>query len=289
MAVLVTGSSGYIGREIINRLEEQKKDYLGVDLLPAMSERERSFDLTDPVALKAAFDEAKPDLLLHCGTHSALAYRNNFLASFKQDAAALVNILELLADHPETRLVYFSSSYTYSNTGKGESLDEEAVLAPTHNFGVGKSFFERLILRTHQNSIVFRLSSVFGHGNSLHPNALTNMTKECMKEGRLTVWGKGLRKMQYITMEDVVDCTLRAGELEPGIYNLGGNEYVTVAWTAKRIAAFFGSEVSFLEEKKEGETLPFMINTKLKDQLGEGCITPIEPALDEYLGFFRKD
>jgi nucleoside-diphosphate-sugar epimerase len=212
-----------------------------------------------------------------------LAYQNGFLDAFRDDSQSIVNLLSYLDGHPEARLVFFASSYVYSGLDIAQFWGETAILHPDHNFGLTKTFFEQLLLRTHPNSVVFRLSSVFGQGNALHPNAIANMAKECMQDGELTIWGHGTRKMQYVFIDDVMKYVLRSANLSNGIYNLGGHEYETVAQTAKAIANHFGGEAVFLEDKKEGQTLPFMKNDKLIAEAGQDLFTPFSTALPRYL------
>ena len=113
------------------------------------------------------------------------------------------------------------------------------------------------------------------------------MVQECKKDGRLTVWGSGSRKMQYVHLPDVVKCTIRALSIEAGTFNLGGDEYETVADTAAAIARFFGADLEFLRDKKEGMTLPFMDNQKLKTATGADLYTPFSQALEHYLEGFE--
>lgn len=284
--VLVTGGSGYVGGELVKELEKHGVDYVSVDKKNPTGKKSVCLDLCDRKATAEAIERFKPDVLVHCGTNSALAYRDNFAESFRNDAIAMVNILEPLSKLPSCRLVYFSSSYVYSGLDAKKPVSEEATLDPVHNFGVAKSFFERLVLQGHPSAVVFRLSSVFGPGNALNPNAIFSMAKECLGKKELTVWGAGSRKMQYVCMSDVLAYVCEAFTMQPGIYNLGGSDYLSVAESAGMIADFFGAEVKFLKDKKEGETLPFMDCSKLR-RASASHITPFPTALKEYLGLLR--
>ncbi len=285
--ILVTGGFGYVGGELVKQLEKHGIDYLSVDKKNAPGKKTILLDLCDKKATAELIQKFRPDILVHCGTNSALAYRDSFLESFRDDAAAIANILESLSKLPACRLIYFSSSYVYSGQDIKKPVDESAVLNPSHNFGVAKSFFEQFALRNNSSTVVFRLSSVFGPGNALNPNAVFNMAKECIKAGQLTVWGTGSRKMQYVYMSDVLACIYEAFALQPGIYNLGGSEYLSVAESAKMISAFFGAKVVFLKDKKEGETLPFMGTAKLK-RSAAAHIIPFKDSLKEYLSLLRE-
>ncbi len=285
--VLVAGGFGYLGGELVKQLELCGVDYLSVDKKNQAGKRSICLDFCDRKATAEAIAKFKPDVFVHCGTNSALAYRDNFLESFREDSSALANILEALSKLPDCRLIYFSSSYVYSGLDVKQQVDESAVLHPSHNFGVAKSFFEQFALRIHPSTVIFRLSSVFGPGNALNPNAVFNMAQECLKTGQLTVWGAGSRKMQYVYMSDVVANICAAFGMESGIYNLGGSEYLSVAESARMIAGFFGAKVVFLKDKKEGETLPFMGISKLK-RSSAASITPFSSSLKEYFTLLRE-
>ena len=73
-----------------------------------------------------------------------------------------------------------------------------------------------------------------------------------------------------------------------GVYNLGSDDYVSVYDTACATAKFFGVKVNFLENKPEGEMLPFLSNQKIKNSLGNDIFTPFPSALTEYLTSLNK-
>jgi nucleoside-diphosphate-sugar epimerase len=287
-SVLVTGSCGYIGSELIDRLQADKVNYLGFDKLNSDLKQMLCLDMCDRASTVRTIRQFLPDRLVHCGTHSALAYKNNFLESFSEDAAALINILNSLKELPSTRLIFFSSSYVYSGIDTNITIKETSLLKPTHNFGLAKSFFEQLVFRNHPNSVAFRLASVFGPGKAQHPNAVENMAKESLAQNQLTVWGLGKRKMQYVYIEDVIEHIISAFSIEPGIYNLGANEYTCVGETAGVIAELCNSKLIFLKDKKEGESLPFMDNASLK-KVSKKDFTPLALALEKYLKVLRKN
>ena len=213
----------------------------------------------------------------------------NFLNSFKEDNLALFNILSLLKNnHNKARLIYFSSSYVYSGHKKTNVVDEETILKPTHNFGLAKHFFEQLIQREYPNCNIFRLSSVFGQGEYLHPNAIEVMTREAINEKLVAVWGAGDRKMQYIYLEDVVKCLLLVDTFKTGLFNLCGNNYVSVKETASFIAEFFEVNVEFLTNKMEGETLSQMDNKKVSAESKLNLFTDHSASLISYLKTMKK-
>lgn len=283
---LVTGANGYIGSKVIEYLENNCIEYVGIDKHGGKSNKIHQFNLNNKKKLFEILRQTDPKIIIHCGTYSAIPYRDNFLESFKEDSFALINILDFLKINPHIRLIFFSSSYVYSGISSQEICTEELLLSPTHNFGIAKLFFEKLIIRSHPNSIVFRLSSVFGEGNQLQPNAIKNMIKQGINNKVLDIWGEGNRKMQYIYINDVIESITNSKLFSPGIYNLGGDDYISVSETAKIIAKKTSSKINFLKDKKEGYTLPFMSTVKLKKENSGKCPREIKSTLREYINYF---
>lgn len=289
-SVLITGNAGYIGSALMERLRDSNVRYLGIDKRAGDDKRARCFNLCDAGRLNRVIAEFSPDHVVHCGTHSAVVYRERFLDSFEEDVSAMSNLLRVLKDRPGTRLMLLSSSYVYSGLDLKRPAKETDVLSPAHNFGVAKAFFEQYALRIHPNSVVFRLSSVFGGGDRPCPNAITDMAKEFKERGTLTVWGAGARMMQYVHIDDVIAYILHGLRIPPGIYNLGGNEYASIGETAKIIADYFATDVRYLRDRKEGETLPFMENVKLKHVVGADLFVALTSSLRWYLaGQFKHE
>ncbi len=259
--IILSGANGYVGQELASQLILNNIKYLGIDRRRSSKFDHLQAELSSKIALNKMMTYDS-DIFVHTGTHSAQAYKDNLNKSFDEDYQSLLTILKTLKNK-NTKMIYFSSSYVYSGIKKSEIVSEKTLLSPEHNFGLAKSFFEQLILRNRPNSIIFRLSSVFGGQNSINPNFITNMTKDARDKNHLIVWGKGRRKMQYIYLEEVIKIILQSFNFKPGIYNLGGNDYDTVHKTAKQISSFFDSKLSMLEDNEEGMTLPFMDNNKL--------------------------
>ena len=286
--VLITGNLGYIGSVLLNEVKKQNTDHLCIDKEPQEGPRELCFNLRDAEKTLKAIKQFKPDVLVHAGSHSVSVYKDNFYDTFLEDFWSLANVLKAIEDLPDCRLIYFSSSYVYSGLPKEINVTEENALKPLHNFGAAKSFFEQFILRNHENSAVFRLSSAFGPGEAKNPNTILLFIRECLEKNKIEIWGSGIRKLQYVYNKDVIKYVFEGFNLPPGIYNLGGNEYVSVAEAGQTIADFFKAKVVFLKDKPEGETLPFLENKKLKTVSGKNFFTPFSSALSEYLSAIKN-
>lgn len=278
----MTGATGYLGSSICRLLARDRVAHVGVDVVPDGRDV-HVFDLRDRAALRALVGDFAPDVVVHAGTFSALAYRDDLRRCFRADLDAAESLLDAIP--ASCRLVYFSSSYVASGLPADQVVTEESPLRPRHPFGVAKWAFEELVMRSHASSVVFRLCSVFGPGEARFPNAIEAMAAEATTSGRVTVWGSGGRRTQYVYIDDVLECVVAAADLEPGLFHLGGDERVTVAAAAGAIARHVSAEVVFDRQRAEGETLPLLDTARLKRATGRpDLFQPFERALTASLG-----
>lgn len=282
--VLVTGSSGYVGRTLCKYLLSMGCDVLGIDKYPDNSLiNEHGFNLIEMERLKKVIDDYMPKIVFHTGTNSALHYKNNFQISFNEDYNSITNLIATIS--VETKVVFYSSSYVYSGASYGAPLCETQVASPNHNFGVGKLFLEQYLLRLHKNTVIFRMSSVFGEGKPRSPNAIKSLIDESIDAGTITIWGDGSRKMQYVCMDDVVGSSILVPKINPGIFNLASRDYLTVNDVSEEISRHFSSRVIHSLDKVSGETLPALSVDKLE---GEVSLSP-SPVLESLINFLKSE
>lgn len=155
MRVVVTGSAGQLGSEIVPLLED-RHEVLGLDL--------HNCDLTDRDAVLAAVTAFKPDLILHgaaftavdrCEVEPDVAHRVNCLATrFVADGARRVG----------AHVVYVSTDYVFDGTKSSPYLEWDEP-SPKSVYGRTKLGGEREL---DQGWTIARTSWVCGrHGNNM--------------------------------------------------------------------------------------------------------------------------
>ena len=258
--ILVTGSAGYVGSALCNLLDKKNIDYLAVDKITVQKKKHVTCDLANKEHISDILIDYNPDIIYHCGTYSAGDYSKDFFNSYTSDSFALINILNFInQSSKKVKLIFFSSSYVYSGLSSRKSVDESMKLTPIHNFGISKYFFERLIMSNNIDSLIFRMSNVFGPGNQANITAINSwLNNSSEKNNDLVIWGEGNRKIQYIHIDDLMSVLFQVHKISRGIYNLGGTEYLSMNKVAELISEKYDNKIVHLYDKNEGETLPFM-------------------------------
>ena len=190
---------------------------------------------------------------------------------------------------PETQIIFMSSNYIYSGLDSKDVVEEEIENISTHDFGLSKRFFEELLLRNHPNSVILRLSNVYGGSNQRNKTVLLEWKDAVLSNSEIVLWGKGLRKMQYVYIDDVVKIIMFGFSMKPGVYNMGSNEYLSMSEAAKILARIYGTNIAYLTDKKERMSLPLMKTQKIRKQIKNFNFTKFEQGISEYIGVKEQE
>lgn len=182
MAVLVTGGSGFVGLNLVERLLTRGTDVVALSDRPMPQSAAALFhslpgklnavegDVRDADAIERAFKAGTIDSVIHAAVITAGARRT------REDAPTVAGVnvmgtvamLEAAVRHRPRRFVYVSSGAVYGEAGyDAEILDEtQPAPRPAGLYGVTKYAAERtaLVYRAAQelDIVAARLSGVFG-------------------------------------------------------------------------------------------------------------------------------
>ncbi len=138
MRVLVTGASGFVGRHLLARFEEEGLACVGVD---------REVDVTEAEAVAASVREADPDAIVHLAALSSVAdSTRNPLETDAVNVQGTRHVLEAAAKHaPGARVLLVTSGQIYGAAPPGaEPFDEDAPLRPESPYARSKAEADRL-------------------------------------------------------------------------------------------------------------------------------------------------
>lgn len=162
---LVTGGSGFIGTNVVEALLASGTPVLGIDHVPPRNPAHahvfRRVDICDAGALAAAFDDFRPDLVIH------LAARTDLLGTGLEDYAANTvgtsALLTVLAARPQIQRTLFASSMLVCRLGYLPQSPTD--YAPNTAYGASKVESERLVRAadpSRKRIVLFRPTSIWG-------------------------------------------------------------------------------------------------------------------------------
>jgi dTDP-4-dehydrorhamnose reductase len=136
VTLLVTGASGYLGRELLRRTE-------------AVGISSRDVDIRDADGLRRLFERLRPDAVINT------AYRGDDRATTFDGA---VNVARAAGD---ARLIQVSTDVVFDGT-KGSPYGEDDEPRPLTDYGRAKADAERAVLAARPGALVVRTSLIYG-------------------------------------------------------------------------------------------------------------------------------
>jgi len=160
MRILVTGTTGQVGFELMETLAPQVAagDLLGVD-------RAR-MNLADPDAIRTVIRDFKPEVIVNPAAYTAVDK-----AESDRDSAFAINaiapgVIGEEAKRLSALVVHFSTDYVFDGT-KSSPYTESDPTHPQSVYGESKCAGERALALATDQHLIFRTSWVVGrHGNN---------------------------------------------------------------------------------------------------------------------------
>lgn len=158
MKVLVTGSAGQLGQDLMLLLQKQGHEVLGCD--------RQEMDITNLEQCVEVIGGFRPDAVIHCAAHTAVD-----AAETDIDAAYLINAtgsrnVAVAAEKAGAKLVYISTDYVFDGMGT-KPYHEYDNTDPQSIYGKSKRAGEILVQSLSSKFFIVRTSWVYGkYGNN---------------------------------------------------------------------------------------------------------------------------
>jgi dTDP-4-dehydrorhamnose reductase len=136
--LLVTGGSGYLGRELVRRAG-------------AVGISSKDVDIRDATAVSRLFDSVRPSAVVNT------AYRQDDRATTFDGAVHVAQAAAAVG----ARLVHVSTDLVFDGE-KGEPYVEEDEPTPLTDYGRAKAEAERAVIQAHPAALVVRTSLIYG-------------------------------------------------------------------------------------------------------------------------------
>ena len=301
MKALVTGTAGFIGSTLSERLVAGGADVVGIDCFTDYYPREiKERNLTTLRRhpgfrmIESSIADADLNRLLADRTHVFhLAAQAGVRKSWGRDFATYtVNnieatqlLLEALVGRPIERIVYASSSSVYGDEAP-IPMREDALPQPVSPYGVTKLSAEQLCHLYFANhgvpTVSLRYFTVYGPRQ--RPDmGFHRFLRAAILERPITVYGDGEQTRDFTFVEDAVAATIAAATRGvPGrVYNIGGGSRVSVNEVLEMVARVSGKRLQLsVDPVQKGDMRHTYADTSLaRDDLGYQPTVGLEQGL----------
>lgn len=293
--VVVTGSAGFIGQHLIERLLVSGHRVVGIDRRPAQPRAGLTLvlaDLLDPVdAVQEPLRAA--DLVFHLAARSGVRDRHPMADALRErdTVSTAMRVLDLVP--AATPLVVTSSSSVYGGSPHGMPCRERDRLRPIGGYGRSKLAVERWCARRAAIGgavTVCRPFTVVGEGQ--RPDmAVALWINALRRDEPMELFGPSARKRDLTDVRDVADCLVQLAERGvSGTVNIGTGIAHTVHDIAATAARVMGRPPRFevrpapsddpLENIADTTTLSQVIGRSLHTDLTDVIARQVAATVD---------
>lgn len=290
----VTGSAGFIGRNVAGHLEDRGWSVVGIDRAAAARTLHVAGDLAPETFARAMDAAGPPDLVFHGAGGSSVGDSVRDPATSQRDTVTATQILLdfLLARAPAAKVVFPSSAAVYGAADAGP-LAEDRPANPVSPYGHHKLAAEGLCLAAAKRGLpvaVVRLFSVYGPG--LRKQLPWDLAvKLSAGDPRIELFGTGAETRDFLNVEDVAALTAFLAEARfetPLIVNGGTGVATRVDDFATRLAECLGKRVgvAFNGQTRAGDPLHYRADTTRLRALGFTPKVDLAAGLARYAAWF---
>jgi UDP-glucose 4-epimerase len=301
---VVTGSSGFIGGNLVRTLLARGRSVRAVDVRPSSSievlhagygDRLETIrgDLVDATIAEAAVDRAAVVYHLAAETNLAksVAAPGNSLAD---DLLTTIRILEAAREcDTKPRVVFASSASVYGGSERSPLSEGDVGCGLLTPYGVHKRASElycEMYARLHGvPAVCARFFNVYGPGQMSLQACVPAFVTAMLRGQEVTVHGDGSHVRDFVHVSDVVDALiLMSSRNETGEYNVGTGTESSIADLIQSLESIAGEQMRV----KHGPAMEFDIQKSRADvskiaRLGWEPKTCLRDGLVDTIEFYR--
>lgn len=277
MKILITGISGFLGRNLIKKFNHH--ELFGLDIQEDTIDGVKVFSSSTLEKLDLNVDVV---IICHAAVASGTVVLSNNLL-FDVNVSLTEKIVNKFKD---AFVVYVSTASIYDI-----NLDlvyENSTINPQSQYAISKFWAEKVVLNNKKSAII-RLSSLYGIGmkeNTLIPNYIN----QALMNKSIQVWGTGSRLQNYVHVDDIANYIFLIIENQQKFYGelflgVSKKEYSNLQ-IAEIIATITNVEITFVNEDKSKS---FCYNNEYSTGLlNWEPETTIENSLQNYIEWKQK-
>ncbi|HJH26327.1 MAG TPA: hypothetical protein C5S37_06010 [Methanophagales archaeon] len=286
--ILVTGSSGFVGKNLVEELKRQD-----AEVLTLADHDGRRIDIRDQQRVMRIINKIRNiDIVYHLAAITSVPFSfENPRETYDVNVLGTLNILELCRSCNADKIV-FASSYVYGQP-QYLPIDEEHPLQPTNPYARSKILGEELCRAYNTDfgvkCIILRPFNIYGVGqnkNFLIPSIIAQLRYEKieLKDPE--------PKRDFIYISDIIEAYINAVEFKGDfeVFNIGYGKSYSVKEIIDKIVYLYGKDVKvkYSGERRKNEIMDTIANIKkAKEKLGWKPRVEIDKGLSNILNDLR--
>ena len=259
MNILITGASGFLGKEVTKIL---KKNHYNLTLIGRKNIKNKKYiycNLNNLKKFNLILKRLKPDVIIN------LAAEVNFKRKTKNMYKINSSCPHLIAKYCKKNNSHFIQTSGTIVNGLKSIYNKRASFNPTHDYGKSKLKAERLIIKSKCKYTILRLGGIYGRNGPSHLG-INKFIDLAIKGKRLIFNGNKMSRRNYIFVKDAAKSIFKCLKYKKyGIFYVGG-EIISFNLMLKKINKILGKskKIIFLGNNKKQDSQIIKSNNLIK-------------------------
>ena len=268
MSILVTGSSSYIGKNLINYFENNNIDYIGIDLLKPYTKKCVKININNQNINSKIKKKIKT--IVHLAAISTDQMSTNDPAlSYKVNIFGSMNLLEFAKIKKIKNFIFASSEWVYGSFKNNEiksiisKIDIEKL---DSSYAKTKAIMERVITSSDKlNYSILRFGIIYGKKTSNY-SAVESIVAQVKNKSVITVQSKKTSR-SFIHIDDIISAIICSLKLRGKyILDVQGPYPVNLEKLIKYTSNFINKRVKIIEKNKKNSSIK-LIDSSLSNKI----------------------
>jgi len=304
MNIVVTGSTGFLGKHLLPILAEKYGSSQTIGL------SSKDYNLLDIGQAREMIDHTKPDVLIHLAALSGgiLDNRERPADFYFQNSILTANVFEMAAQGGVPKLIYPMGGCSYPDDAISP-IDESQMWSGFPNaISAGYSCAKKMGIvaadcyfrQYGMKSVVLVPGNMYGEYDNYHSTGshvipgLVRRFFEAIRDKKesVTVWGTGQAKRDFVYAGDVAATFpyFIDNDNEPGPINISSGTTTSIRELTELVAEIYGFQgtLEWDRSKPDGQAVKIFSVEKLKS-LGLACSTSLTEGLEKTIDWFREN
>jgi UDP-glucose 4-epimerase len=301
LKILVTGGAGFIGRYLVDFLQDQHE----VTIYDNLSNSSK-IDIESLIANGVKFVNADIldyqklqefcigfDMIIH------LAAKSDVIESVihpeitnEVNVTGTENVLKCCIENKIKKIIFASSAAVYDDSNL--PVNENAKTNPWSPYGKSKLKAEEVIKKYSTefdiDVIILRMFNVYGKGQNIqYAGVISKFIENISKDIPIEINGDGEQTRDFVSIFDVIaafDCAIKNIEEKRGIiYNIGTGNSISINELAKMILKIAEKKIEIKYKKRNEDEIKYSVAdvTLAKNELGFVAKQKLEDELTNLL------
>lgn len=301
--VTVTGGAGFLGRHVVQALEQR-------DVVDVFVPRSADYDLRTHDAIQALFDDAQPNLIIHlAAVVGGIGANRERPAEFFYDNITMgTQLLHAAWQHRVKKFVTIGTVCAYPKFTPVPFKEDDLWMGYPEETNAPYGLAKKMLLvqgqAYHQqygfHAIYLLPTNLYGPHDNFDlqtSHVIPALIRKCLEakqrgDAQIIAWGTGSPTREFLFVEDAAEGILLAAERYNGIdpINLGSGMEISIKSLVEKIAAAVGyqGEIVWDDSKPDGQPRRSLDTSKAYEAFGFQAQTDFDEGLQKTVDWYLE-